>query len=94
MQNYRSCCRAAHALSDQSFLPTETDLYYSKINDCRDVKVTVCINSSLYYCNSVQYGVDAVQLRKLQSVQIGAARIVTRKRKYDPITAIYRDDLH
>ena len=52
------------------------------------------VNSRLDYCNSILYGVGAVQLRKLQSVQNRAARVIARKRKYDPITSTLRDDLH
>ena len=48
--------------------------------------VHIFINSRLDYCNSVLYGVGAMHLQKLQSVQNGAARVVARKRKYDPIT--------
>ena len=35
-----------------------------------------------------------MHLRKLQSVENGAARVVARKRKYDLITSTLRDDLH
>ena len=56
--------------------------------------VHALINSKLDYCNSILYGVGAVHLQKLQSVQNGAARVVARKRKYDPITSTLRDDMH
>ena len=56
--------------------------------------VRVLINRRLDYCNSVLYSVRAMLLRKLQSVQNGATRVVERNRKYDPIITTLRDDLH
>ena len=52
------------------------------------------INSRLDYCNSVLQGVSAVHLQKLQTSQNGFARIVARRRKFDPITSTIRDELH
>ena len=52
------------------------------------------VNSRLDYCNIVLQGVSAVHLQKLQVIQNGAARIVARKRKFDPITSTIRDELH
>ena len=52
------------------------------------------VNSRLDYCNSVLQGVTAVHLQKLQVIQNGAAWIVARKRKFDPITSTLRDELH
>ena len=52
------------------------------------------VNSRLDYCNSVLQGVSAVHLQQLQVIQNGAARIVARKRKFDPITFTIRDELH
>ena len=56
--------------------------------------VHALINNRQDYYNSVLYVVGAVHLRKLQPVENGAARFVTRKRKYDPITSTLRDGLH
>ena len=52
------------------------------------------VNSRLDYCDSVLHGVRAVHLQKLQTIQNGAARIVARRRKFDPITSTIRDELH
>ena len=52
------------------------------------------VNSRLDYCNSVLQGVGAVHLQKLQLIQNGAARVVARKRKFDPIMSTIRDELH
>ena len=52
------------------------------------------VNSRLDHCNSVLQGISAVNLQKLQVVQNCAARIVVRKRKFDPITSTMRDELH
>ena len=46
------------------------------------------------YCNSVLSGVSAVHRHPLQSVLNSAARLVTRKRKYDHISAAMYDELH
>ena len=52
------------------------------------------VDSRLDYCNSVLQGVSAVHLQKLQTIQNDAARIVARRRKFDPITYTIRDELH
>ena len=52
------------------------------------------VNSRLNYCNSILQGVSAVHLQKLQTIQKGAAWIVARRRKFDPITSTIRDELH
>ena len=46
------------------------------------------------YCNSVFGNASAVHLYPLQSVVHAAARVITRKRKYDHISATIRDQLH
>ena len=51
------------------------------------------VNSRLDYCNSVLQGVSTVHLQKLQTIQNGAARIVARRMKFDPITSTIRDEL-
>jgi hypothetical protein len=56
------------------------------------VQSFVC--SKIDYCNSVLYGVSQTNLRCLQSVLNGAARLVARRRKYDHISDAMRVDLH
>ena len=43
---------------------------------------------------SVLQGVGAVHLQKLQLIQNGAARVVARKKNFDPIMSTIRDKLH
>ena len=45
------------------------------------------------YCNSVLYSVSGRLLRKLQTVQNAAARVVTPSRKFDHITPVL-NELH
>ena len=45
-------------------------------------------------CNSVLQGVGAVHLQKFQLIQNGAACVVARKKKFDPIMSTIRDELH
>ena len=47
----------------------------------------------LGYCNSVLYNVPKYVLKKLQSVENAAARLITCSRKYDHITTVL-SDLH
>ena len=49
------------------------------------------ISSRLDYCNSLLTGIGDGVLRKLQSVQNAAARIITNTRKFDHITPVLRD---
>ena len=53
-------------------------------------KSLVCslVTSRLDYGNALLYGINGSVLSRLQRVQNMAARLVTRKRKYDHITAI------
>jgi len=53
--------------------------------------VHALISSHLDYCNSLLTGVCDGVLRKLQSVQNAAARLITNTRKYDHITPVSRD---
>ena len=46
------------------------------------------VTSRLDYCNSILYGCPESQLKKLQSIQNSAARLVTRTRKRECITPI------
>lgn len=49
------------------------------------------ITSRIDYCNGVLSGVPAVHLRQLQSVLNAAARLITRKQKFDHISETLRD---
>ena len=51
--------------------------------------VHTLVTSRLDYCNSLLAGINRGLLKRLQNVQRTAARLITRKRKYDPIS----DDL-
>ena len=51
--------------------------------------VHTLVNSRLDYCNSLLAGINRGLLKRLQNVQRTAARLITGKRKYDPIS----DDL-
>ncbi len=48
------------------------------------------MTSRLDYCNALLGGCPASSINKLQIVQNAAARVLTRTRKYDHITPIYR----
>ena len=65
-------------------------------NGCSQTVVLVhsFITSRVDYCNSVFGNASAVNLYSLQSVLNAAACVITRKRKYDHISVIIRDQLH
>ena len=46
------------------------------------------VTSRLDYCNSLMHGIHDYQLKKLQSVQNAAARLVTRTKKCDHISPV------
>ncbi len=52
--------------------------------------VHASMTSRLDYCNALLGGCPASSINKLQIVQNAAARVLTRSRKYDHITPIYR----
>ena len=56
--------------------------------------VNAFITSRIDYWNSVFSRVAVTHLRPLQSVLNAAARLIVKKREYDPITATVRDVLH
>ena len=56
--------------------------------------VHAAVTSRLDYCNCVLIGAAAVHLKRLQLVLNAAARLIVRKRKFDHITSVLRDDLH
>ena len=48
---------------------------------------------TLDYCNSVSYGSPDNEIKKLQSIQNSAARLITKRGKFDEISPIL-DYLH
>ena len=57
--------------------------------DSTKLAVHTLVTSRLDYCNSLLAGINKTLINRLQNVQRTAARLITRKRKYDPIS----DDL-
>ena len=49
------------------------------------------ITSQLDYCNSLLFGITKNQLARLQCLQNAAARLISRKRKFDHITPVLKD---
>jgi len=64
---------------------------YSLTSNAIKSLVHAFISSRLDYCNSLLTGIDDGVLRKLQSVQNAAARLITNTRKFDHITPVLRD---
>ena len=58
--------------------------------DAAKTLVQAFISSRFYYCNALLYGVSDGLMRRLQSVQNAAARLVTGARRRDHITPILR----
>ena len=52
------------------------------------------VSSRLDYCNSLLAGVSDELVNKLQSVLHSVARLVLRKRKFDPVSIDLRERLH
>lgn len=59
--------------------------------DCLKMLVHAFVSSRLDYCNSLLYGVSDEQLKRLQSVQNAAARLISGTRKFDHISPVLRD---
>jgi len=59
--------------------------------DAAKTLVQAFISSRLDYCNVLLYGVSDGMMRRLQSVQNAAARLVTGARRRDHITPILYD---
>ena len=62
--------------------------------DAAKTLVNAFTTSRIGYCNSVFSRVAMTHLRSLQSVLNAAARLIVKKRNYDPITVTIRDVLH
>ena len=63
------------------------------VNACTTL-VHAFVTSRLDYCNSLLAGIGDGLIDQLQTVMRVAARLVLRKRKFDPISADIRDRLH
>ena len=50
--------------------------------------VHALITSRLNYCNSVLYGIPAVQLDRLQQIQNNAAHLITKTKRCDHVTPV------
>jgi len=59
--------------------------------DCLKTLVHAFISSRLDYCNSLLFGVSGSQLKRLQSVQNAAARLISGTRKFDHVSPVLRD---
>ena len=62
--------------------------------DAAKTVVHAFVSSRVDYCNSVFSLVCAEHLHPLQSVLNAAARVISRRRKYDHISDVLRDQLH
>ena len=62
--------------------------------DAAKTLVHSLISSRVDYCNSIFYGATDVVVRRLQSVPNAAARLISKRRKFDHITPVLRDQLH
>ena len=58
--------------------------------DASKTLVHAFISSRLDYCNSLLYGIADGLLKKLQSIQNAAARLITGTRRRDHITPVLR----
>ena len=59
--------------------------------DCLKTLVHAFVSSRLDYCNSLLSGVSGIQLKRLQSVQNAAARLISSTRKFDHISPVLHD---
>ena len=62
--------------------------------DTANTLVHAFITSCVDYCNSVFGNASAVHLYPLQAVLHAASRVITRKRKYDHVSATIHNQLH
>ena len=78
-----SMCRSAYC-----FLRQLRQVVRSLTEDAAKTVVHAFISMRLNYCNSLLCGISATLLRRLQSVQNAAARVITRTPRRDHITPI------
>src|SRR6218665_3316059 len=86
------CCESAIRHST-NFVSCRSSGGRSQARTCTAL-VHAFVSSRLDYCNSFFAGVSNELINKLLSVLRSAARLVLRKRKFDPITNDLRDQLH
>jgi len=68
--------------------PTDRPAIQSLTSDAAKTIVQAFIASKLHWCNSLLYGVPENLLRKVQSVQNAAIRLLTKTRRRDHITPV------
>ena len=87
-------CQSFWALLTRSTMHQLTHSTFNAVSVCRCCQDTTLvqafISSRFYYCNALLYGVSDGLMRRLQSVQNAAARLVTGARRRDHITPILR----
>ena len=94
--NELKCCTHIKRLAGKCFyhLRQMRSVRRSLSVDPAKTLVNAFITSRIDYCNRVFTRVGVTHLRPLQSIQNAAARLIVKKRKYDPITATIRDVLN
>ena len=73
---------------------SNTTVRHSLTSSAIQTLVHAFICTRVDFSNSLLYGTSAYLLDRLQSVLNSAARLILRIRKYDPISAAIRRDLH
>ena len=58
------------------------------------ISVNSFVTSRLDCCNALLYGIPAYLMQQLQVVQNATAKVVAKRRKFDHMTPILKDDLH
>jgi len=58
---------------------------------CAQTMVHSFISSRLDYCNSLLFGIGAERIKRLQSIQNAAARLLSETRKFDYITPVLQN---
>ncbi len=79
-------CRSAY-----SFLRQLRSVIRGLPIDAAKTLIQAFVSSRLDYCNAILFGITDRLLRRLQSVQNAAARLITGSRRCDHITPILRD---
>ena len=76
-------------------LSNSTDWTYSKISDLRRYqnvcKLNSLVTSRMDYCNVLLYGVPMTHLKKLQTVENTAARLISKTSRHDHISPVLKD---